>query len=129
MENSKVDMALKGAKEGGIRNIVALRGGASQGWRMLSLPFSNRQSSMSMPSPHAAHLHPPLPTDPPAGEEHWEAVDGGFACALDLVKYIRASYGNYFGISVSGACIRRLLVSHKCGADIVVTSPTSALLT
>lgn len=40
--------------------------------------------------------------DPPAGSETWEATDGGFACALDLVKYIRKKHGDYFGISVAG---------------------------
>lgn len=39
--------------------------------------------------------------DPPAGEEAWEAVEGGFTCALDLVKYIRKTHGDYFGISVA----------------------------
>jgi len=27
--------------------------------------------------------------DPPKGEENFTAVEGGFSCALDLVKYIR----------------------------------------
>ena len=27
--------------------------------------------------------------DPPKGQENFEAVEGGFSCALDLVKYIR----------------------------------------
>lgn len=58
--------ALKAAHDGGIRNIVALRG------------------------------------DPPAGEEEWKAVDGGFTCALDLVKYIRKHFGNDFGVAVAG---------------------------
>ncbi|KFM27986.1 Methylenetetrahydrofolate reductase 1 [Auxenochlorella protothecoides] len=40
--------------------------------------------------------------DPPKGETSFTAVDGGFACALDLVKYIRQEYGDYFGICVSG---------------------------
>lgn len=40
--------------------------------------------------------------DPPEGEEKWEAVEGGFTCALDLVKYIRKNYDDYFGISVAG---------------------------
>lgn len=40
--------------------------------------------------------------DPPKGEETFTAVEGGFSCALDLVKYIRKQYGNYFGICVSG---------------------------
>lgn len=58
--------ALKAALEGGIRNIVALRG------------------------------------DPPAGEEEWTATEGGFTCALDLVKYIRKEFGSEFGVSVAG---------------------------
>lgn len=40
--------------------------------------------------------------DPPKGQEHFEKVEGGFACALDLVKYIRAEHGDHFGIGVSG---------------------------
>uniref|UniRef100_A0A7S1C6C6 Methylenetetrahydrofolate reductase (NAD(P)H) n=1 Tax=Bicosoecida sp. CB-2014 TaxID=1486930 RepID=A0A7S1C6C6_9STRA len=40
--------------------------------------------------------------DPPAGEAKWEAVEGGFACALDLVKYIKEKHGDFFGISVAG---------------------------
>lgn len=40
--------------------------------------------------------------DPPKGQEKFEAVEGGFNCALDLVKYIRKEFGDYFGICVSG---------------------------
>jgi len=40
--------------------------------------------------------------DPPHGQEHFTQVEGGFACALDLVKYIRENHGDYFGICVSG---------------------------
>jgi len=65
-EREKCDFGLAGAKEGGIKNIVALRG------------------------------------DPPKGQEKWEATEGGFNCALDLVKYIRAGYGDFFSIQVAG---------------------------
>lgn len=58
--------ALQTAYDGGIRNIVALRG------------------------------------DPPEGEKEWSAAEGGFKCALDLVKYIRKHFGDQFGISVAG---------------------------
>jgi methylenetetrahydrofolate reductase (NADPH) len=58
--------ALTSAYDGGIRNIVALRG------------------------------------DPPEGSKEWTATEGGFACALDLVRYIREKFGNEFGISVAG---------------------------
>ena len=61
-----VHEALQSALDGGIRNIVALRG------------------------------------DPPAGEEEWTAAEGGFTCALDLVKYIRKEFGDAFGVAVAG---------------------------
>jgi methylenetetrahydrofolate reductase (NADPH) len=40
--------------------------------------------------------------DPPAGEGKFTQIEGGFACALDLVKYIREQHGEYFGICVAG---------------------------
>ncbi|KAJ2468889.1 methylenetetrahydrofolate reductase 1 [Coemansia sp. RSA 2322] len=40
--------------------------------------------------------------DAPRGDEYWAARDGGFRHAIDLVKYIRASYGDYFCIGVAG---------------------------
>ena len=40
--------------------------------------------------------------DPPRGQEKWTATDGGFNCALDLVKYMQNNYGDYFCASVAG---------------------------
>lgn len=41
--------------------------------------------------------------DPPRGEEYWQAnADSQFNYAVDLVKYIRKNYGNYFCIGVAG---------------------------
>uniref|UniRef100_A0A061S486 methylenetetrahydrofolate reductase (NADH) n=1 Tax=Tetraselmis sp. GSL018 TaxID=582737 RepID=A0A061S486_9CHLO len=40
--------------------------------------------------------------DPPKGQETFTTVEGGFSCALDLVKYIRETHGDYFGIGVAG---------------------------
>lgn len=40
--------------------------------------------------------------DPPAGQEKWAAVEGGFECALDLIKFIRKQHGDFFGISCAG---------------------------
>ncbi|KAK6116826.1 hypothetical protein DH2020_049456 [Rehmannia glutinosa] len=40
--------------------------------------------------------------DPPHGQDKFVQVEGGFACALDLVKHIRSEYGDYFGITVAG---------------------------
>ncbi|ORC85568.1 methylenetetrahydrofolate reductase (NADPH) [Trypanosoma theileri] len=39
--------------------------------------------------------------DPPEGEE-WKPNEEGFTCALDLVKFIRNTYGDYFCITVAG---------------------------
>ena len=36
--------------------------------------------------------------DPPKGQEKFEAVEGGFNCALDLVKYIRQEFGEPKGV-------------------------------
>ncbi|KAL8999913.1 MAG: hypothetical protein Q9169_001319 [Polycauliona sp. 2 TL-2023] len=40
--------------------------------------------------------------DPPRATEKWEAIEGGFRYALDLVKYIKAEYGEHFDIGVAG---------------------------
>merc|ERR1719387_3379928 len=40
--------------------------------------------------------------DPPKGQERWEVTEGGFACALDLIKYMRQGYGDYFSIQCAG---------------------------
>lgn len=40
--------------------------------------------------------------DAPAGQAAWAPIEGGFACALDLVQHIRKLYGDFFGISVAG---------------------------
>ncbi|KAK4482589.1 hypothetical protein RD792_009753 [Penstemon davidsonii] len=40
--------------------------------------------------------------DPPHGQDRFVQVEGGFACALDLVNHIRSKYEDYFGITVAG---------------------------
>ncbi|KAJ3130205.1 hypothetical protein HK098_005452 [Nowakowskiella sp. JEL0407] len=40
--------------------------------------------------------------DPPRGQYKWTAVEDGFTHAIDLVKYIKKNYGDYFCISVAG---------------------------
>lgn len=40
--------------------------------------------------------------DPPRGADAFEAIQGGFSRAIDLVRFIRANYGDFFGICVSG---------------------------
>lgn len=71
--------------------------------------------------------------DPPRDQENWEATEGGFRYAKDLVKYIRANYGDHFDIGVAGyseGCDDHrdvnLLVDHlkekvDAGASFVIT--------
>ncbi|CAG8552113.1 20470_t:CDS:2 [Cetraspora pellucida] len=71
--------------------------------------------------------------DPPRGQLNWEACENGFSHAIDLVRYIRAQYGDYFGICVAGYCeghidnpdkdddLRRLKEKVDAGADFIVT--------
>merc|ERR1719478_1374951 len=40
--------------------------------------------------------------DPPRGSDKWEATEGGFSCALDLVKYMRKEHGDHFSIAIAG---------------------------
>lgn len=40
--------------------------------------------------------------DPPRGHEYWTPVDSQFKHAIDLVKYIRLKYDDYFCIGVAG---------------------------
>ena len=40
--------------------------------------------------------------DPPREQEKWEAMEGGFQYAKDLVRYIKSRYGNHFDIGVAG---------------------------
>ena len=40
--------------------------------------------------------------DPPRDKEKWEAVEGGFRYAKDLVVHIKKGYGNHFDIGVAG---------------------------
>lgn len=71
--------------------------------------------------------------DPPRDQEKWEAKDAGFRYAKDLVRYIKARYGDHFDIGVAGypeGCDDHrdvdLLIDHlkekvDAGASFVVT--------
>merc|ERR1719473_438001 len=39
--------------------------------------------------------------DPPANASEWTATEGGFAHAVDLVRFIRKEFGDYFCIGVA----------------------------
>ncbi|CAO3600072.1 unnamed protein product [Absidia cylindrospora] len=71
--------------------------------------------------------------DPPHGQDKWESCEGGFSNAIDLVKYIRLKYGDYFGIAVAGHPeghidnpskeddLNHLKAKVDAGADLIVT--------
>ncbi|KAI8821764.1 methylenetetrahydrofolate reductase-domain-containing protein [Fimicolochytrium jonesii] len=71
--------------------------------------------------------------DPPRGQETWTKVETGFSYAIDLVKYIRHEYGDYFCIGVAAypeghtdnpdpeEDLRHLKRKIEAGADYVVT--------
>ncbi len=40
--------------------------------------------------------------DPPKGQERWVATEGGFTCGLDLIKYIRKTYADFFCVACAG---------------------------
>ena len=40
--------------------------------------------------------------DPPRGEEYWTAASDDFQHATDLVRFVRAKYGDTFAIGVAG---------------------------
>lgn len=47
--------------------------------------------------------------DPPAGQDEWHAVEGGFAHGIDLVRYVHANYFDYFDVAVPGFPQHQLL--------------------
>ncbi|CAG8452615.1 6780_t:CDS:10 [Paraglomus occultum] len=71
--------------------------------------------------------------DPPRGQEYWSSCDSGFNYALDLVKFIRREYGDYFCIGVAGypeghpdsddkqQDLRFLKEKVDAGADFIIT--------
>lgn len=71
--------------------------------------------------------------DPPAGQSGWSKCEDGFSYAVDLVRYIRQEYGDYFCISVAGypeghvdsvekeSDLKFLKEKIDAGADYIVT--------
>jgi hypothetical protein len=91
MPRERVDLALKQAKEAGIQNILALRGGDDD--PPIALPSSRvHVETFNFPSFSLFSVFRVLRganvrnADPPAGQEQWERTEGGFDNAVDLVK-------------------------------------------
>jgi len=61
--------------------------------------------------------------DPPDGAEEWTPTEGGFECALDLVKHIRAHYGDYFGLTVAGYPEGHPLVRKPIAKEVYLANP------
>lgn len=61
--------------------------------------------------------------DPPKGQENFEAVEGGFSCALDLVKYIRYTIVS----NLSSQLRHELGVSEAPSADAISLLSDSSL--
>ncbi|KAJ2773779.1 methylenetetrahydrofolate reductase (NAD(P)H) met13, partial [Coemansia linderi] len=71
--------------------------------------------------------------DAPRGDEFWSACSGGFTHAVDLVRYVRETHGDYFCIGVAGypeghsECtdldtdLEYLAEKVRAGADFVVS--------
>ena len=71
--------------------------------------------------------------DPPRGATDWVANPNGFNYAIDLVRFIKETYGDYFTICVAGYPevhldaksreddIQRLKEKVDAGADFVIT--------
>ncbi|KAI9101351.1 methylenetetrahydrofolate reductase-domain-containing protein [Phlyctochytrium arcticum] len=71
--------------------------------------------------------------DPPRGQENWTKCETGFSYAVDLVRYIREQYGDYFCIGVAAYPeghtenpdksddMKRLKEKVDAGADYIVT--------
>ncbi|RPD64121.1 methylenetetrahydrofolate reduct [Lentinus tigrinus ALCF2SS1-7] len=55
--------------------------------------------------------------DPPVGKE-WEAVEGGFHYGIDLVRYIRKQYDDYFDIAVAGYPQTHLLPPEEAALEM-----------
>jgi methylenetetrahydrofolate reductase (NADPH) len=71
--------------------------------------------------------------DPPKGKTDWVPIENGFNYAVDLVKFIREKYGDYFCIGVAGYPEKHLEAKSReediqflkekvdAGADFIIT--------
>ncbi|EPT01133.1 hypothetical protein FOMPIDRAFT_1023440 [Fomitopsis schrenkii] len=67
-----------------------------------NMPKEKVDSALKEAKAHGCRNILALRGDPPAGKDEWEAVEGGFTHGVDLVRHIRAHYGDYFDIAIAG---------------------------
>lgn len=67
-----------------------------------NMPEGKVEEALAFAKAHGIRNIVALRGDPPAGQQQWKSVDGGFTCARDLVQHIRKTYGDYFCIAVAG---------------------------
>jgi methylenetetrahydrofolate reductase (NADPH) len=51
--------------------------------------------------------------DAPNGDDEWKAAEGGFKCALDLVKFIRKEFGNEVSVCPAARERQRIYCKHS----------------
>jgi methylenetetrahydrofolate reductase (NADPH) len=97
-----------------------------------NMPISEFKDALTKAKENGIRNILALRGDPPRGEE-WKQIEGGFAHAVDLVRYIRQEYGNYFGICVAGYPeghidavsyeddLKHLKEKVDAGADFIIT--------
>lgn len=66
------------------------------------MPAEKVKESLRIAKEHGCQNILALRGDPPNGQSTWTPTPGGFSRAIDLVKYIRTEYGDYFDIAVAG---------------------------
>jgi methylenetetrahydrofolate reductase (NADPH) len=90
MPKDKVDIALR------VRNLSSLP------FRSFMLTQPSRPSVHQEAKAHGCRNILALRGDPPAGQDEWSSVEGGFEQGIDLVRHIRKHYGDYFDIAIAG---------------------------
>jgi len=96
MPEASIREAIIQAKEGGLQNLLALRGGE---FEVFFFFFFCGDHTIAIAS--LCFFSNLEQTDPPRGEE-WKQIEGGFAYASDLIKYIRNNWGDQWSICVAG---------------------------
>lgn len=71
--------------------------------------------------------------DPPIGDAEWKPIDSGFSYAVDMIRFVKERYGDYFCIVAAGYPevhldaksreddIKYLKDKVDAGADVIIT--------